>query len=185
MRTSRVILLGGFLAGTSTMPCLAETAPDPFVIVRQGQLPIVISAPHGGTTALPGVAERQNRGAKQFNTGRDLRTLEFAEKLAAAIERELGQAPFVVIAKFERKQVDANRPTADAYDAPGASGQKRFYDAYHRALAEARAQVQTTFGRGLLLDIHGQGREPDAIFRGTNNGRAVAQLVRRSGEAAV
>jgi len=45
--------------------------------------------------------------------------------------------------------------------------------------------VQDKFGRGILLDIHGQGREADAIFRGTNNGRTVAQLVRRSGEAAV
>jgi N-formylglutamate amidohydrolase len=181
----RTILLIAPVAWMSAMPCSAETATEPFMIARQGELPIVISAPHGGATPLPGVAERQNRGAKQFNTGRDLRTLELAEKLVAAIERELGQAPFAVIAKFERKHVDANRPAADAYDAPGAGGQKRVYDAYHRALADARAQVLATFGRGVLLDIHGQGREADAIFRGTNNGRAVAHLVRRSGDAAV
>jgi N-formylglutamate amidohydrolase len=164
---------------------LAETASEQFMVVQHGQLPIVISAPHGGTMLLPGVAARQNHGDHQFNIGRDVRTLELAQKLAAAIELKLGHAPFTVIAKFERKHIDANRPAVYAYDPPGAGGPKSVYDAYHRALTDARAQVQSMFGRGLLLDVHGQSREGDAIFRGTQNDRTVAHLVRRSGEAAV
>jgi N-formylglutamate amidohydrolase len=37
----------------------------------------------------------------------------------------------------------------------------------------------------LLLDIHGQGSEPDTIFRGTDNGKSVAALRQRHGSAAL
>ena len=59
------------------------------------------------------------------------------------------------------------------------------YDAYHRALEEACSRVRSRWGRGLLLDLHGQGAEKEIIFRGTANGKSVADLERRFGREAI
>src|SRR5262249_49816912 len=55
------------------------------------------------------------------------------------------------------------------------------YEAYHQAVARYCRDVQRTFGRGLLLDVHGQGSAADTIFRGTQNGKTVTLLVQRFG----
>jgi N-formylglutamate amidohydrolase len=139
-------------------------------------LPIVMAAPHGGRESIPGVAPRRGVGVPQFTAQRDNNTAELAEKSAVRLAARLGAKPFLVIARFERKQVDANRPAAAAYEAAEA---KPFYDAYHAALAAAVAEVRRRWGAGLLLDIHGQGMERDTIFRGTDNGSSVVALGRK------
>src|SRR5215211_2271714 len=156
--------------------------PDQLVTVRQGTLPIILSAPHGGGTPLAGVPERRGAGVEKFVTSRDGNTAELAEKLAARIAKKLGGQPYLVIARFERKFIDVNRPPAGAYEDPKA---KPFYDGYHQALADFTKEVQMDWGRGLLIDLHGQGAEADAVFRGTSNGRTVTALTDRFGKAAV
>jgi len=145
-------------------------------------LPIILSAPHGGREPIPGVAERRGFGVAQFATGRDHNTGELAERIAAKLHERVGAKPFLVIATFERKFVDANRPSEGAYEAEEA---RPYYDNYHRALGEYCQQVRERWGRGLLLDIHGQNTEVDAIFRGTDNLKSVAGLERRFGLAAL
>jgi N-formylglutamate amidohydrolase len=145
-------------------------------------LPIILSAPHGGRNPIPGVAERRGIGVTQFATGRDHNTGELTERIAVKLHESLRAKPFLVIATFERKYVDANRPSEGAYEAEKA---RSYYDAYHRALGEHCLEVRERWGHGLLLDIHGQNAEVDAIFRGTDNLRSVAGLERRFGKAAL
>ncbi|MGV2432747.1 MAG UNVERIFIED_CONTAM: N-formylglutamate amidohydrolase [Rickettsiaceae bacterium] len=83
----------------------------------------------------------------------------------------MGGKPFVVIAHFSRKYLDANRDAANAYEHPIA---KTYYDAYHAALADAKKTIEKKWGYGLLLDLHATGAKRDTIFRGTNNGKSVA-----------
>lgn len=149
-----------------------------FLTVWAGALPLVISAPHGGREALPGVTQRRGIGVPQFVTGRDTRTDELAESIAGKIEQTLGAKPFLVIARFERKYLDANRPRSGAYESDHA---KVYYDAYHQALTEACQRVRVEWGHGLLIDIHGEAADVDAIFRGTNNGQTVQSLTQRFG----
>ena len=169
----------------SAQPAAAQIDIARFVTIRQGQVPIIISAPHGGEVPLRGIATRENRGQKFFEIVRDQRTSELSEALAAHLTRQLGGAPFVVIARFERRHADANRASEDAYAPPGDGGPKLVYDAYHKALAAAATEVTRRWGRGLLLDIHGQARVPDTIVRGTENGQSVKSLLQRFGEQAV
>jgi hypothetical protein len=44
--------------------------------------------------------------------------------------------------------------------------------------------VKKNYGKGLLLDLHGQGSQPDTIIRGTQNGKTVSLLIQRYGEKA-
>jgi N-formylglutamate amidohydrolase len=164
-------------------PLAAERrASARLVAIESGMLPIILSAPHGGSDPIPGVALRRGVGVAQFSTGRDHNTGELAERIAARLQERLGAKPFLVIATFDRKYADANRPIEDAYEAEEA---RPYYDAYHRALREHCQEVSERWGAGLLLDIHGQNTDVDAIFRGTDNLKSVMALERRFGTTAL
>lgn len=174
------ILLGGLLHAAAR--AASPAAAGDLVYVGEGTLPIVISAPHGGSLPIPGVPVRTGEGRKHFTTLRDTGTAELAEKVAAALEKELGGKPFVVIARFHRKFADANRATADGCEEAGALP---VHAAYHRALSNACSAVRARWGHGLLLDLHGQSTVSNAIIRGTANGRTVRTLVLVHGEPAL
>jgi len=152
------------------------------LMVWAGMLPIILSAPHGGRQSIPGVPARRGAGVSQFATGRDNNTDELAETIAVGLEKRLNAKPFLVVARIERKYLDANRPTEGAYESREA---KPYYDGYHNALREAHDHVGREWGRGLLLDIHGQGAQAEAIYRGTGNGKTVVSLTQRFGTEAI
>ncbi len=162
-----VIALPGFTAD-----------PDSLILTRPGNLPILLTVPHGGAATIPNVPLRSSG-----TTVTDAYTLETAEAVAKQLERALGAQPYFVAARFSRKYIDANRTAAEAYETPAA---KPVYDAYHREIARYVAEIRERFPRGaLLLDIHGQGDDPDVVHRGTRNGATVAALLRRHGNAAL
>jgi N-formylglutamate amidohydrolase len=158
-----------------------QLEPHPLFTVWAGTLPIILSAPHGGRRPIPGVAARRGVGVAQFVTGRDNNTDELAQRIAANLEERLSQKPFLIVAQFERKYLDVNRPRRDAYESAEA---QPYYDVYHGALKHACEQVSRGWDRALLLDLHGQS-EGDTIYRGTNNGRTVSSLIRRFGTEAI
>lgn len=183
MNPSRIgFILGLVVSGLGLQLAAAELESDSLVTTKAGDLPIILSAPHGGREAIAGVPERRGQGVKLFNPESDSGTDRLTLALADAIEKKTGKRPFLVIARFHRKYVDANRPPVDAYEAKEA---KPTYEAYHHALAEARQQVVRRWGHGILLDIHGQGAESKSIFRGTHNGKTTTHLISRFGPEAI
>jgi N-formylglutamate amidohydrolase len=80
-----------------------------WLTVWAGMLPIILTVPHGGRTAVPGIAMRRGLGVPQFTTERDSNTAELAELVGAKVEALLGARPFLVVAHFERKFIDVNR----------------------------------------------------------------------------
>jgi N-formylglutamate amidohydrolase len=156
--------------------------PEDFVTVQKGTLPIIISAPHGGKKKVPDVPERVGTGLTNFHTVRDENTAELTEKFVAELEKALDGKPWVVIARFERKYLDVNRAPEEGYESEKA---KPYYDAYHGALAAACKRVKEKFGRGILLDIHGNAVYPNAICRGTQNLKTVTLLKEREGMVAI
>ena len=125
--------------------------------------------------------ERIGKGLTNFQTVLDAHTAEMAELCRRRTGRQLKGKPWLAVARFERKYLDANRSAEQGYESEKA---RPIYDAYHAALAAACKAVKTKFGRGLLLDIHGQGEFRDAICRGTRNGKTVTLLKDRDGAAA-
>lgn len=141
--------------------------------MQQGTLPILLTAPHGGTVHIDGVPDRKTGERKQ-----DSDTYEIAVEVADRLEKRLGARPYLVAARFHRASVDANRAPAEAYEDDGA---KAAYDAYHAAIAGYVKEIGAKWpGVGLLLDIHGQA-EFDGIHRGTKDGKTAARLVQRLG----
>jgi len=180
------ILLLSFAA---FMPPLIASGDDVdaahFVRTQEGELPIILSAPHGGQLKVPDVDVRRGEGIAKgpsgFVAGRDGGTEELAEQVAAAIASRYGKRPYTVFARSHRKYLDPNRPAHIAYEDADA---KPVYDLYHGKLDDYCRAVQQKFRRGLLLDIHGQGSRKDTLFRGTHDGKTVTLLRTRFGEAA-
>ncbi len=163
-------------------PAAKPAVDRSLITVQRGDLPIVISSPHGGRLPIPGVEERTNQDATKFVTVRDENTAELTEMAAAEVQRRTGRKPYVVIARFERKYLDVNRASQDAYESEVA---RAYYDAYHQTLTDYCREVQKKWRGGLLLDIHGQKAHPENLLRGTNNGRTNVLLRQRMGAGAV
>ena len=168
------------LATTALFLSLSANAYDPedFVIAKPGSMPIILTVPHDGADFVPGVSNRSG-GV----TVRDERTRELAERTADIIEKKTGKRPYLVIAKFSRKQIDANRSEEEAVEAPEALPA---YRAYHAHITTYIAAIKASSpAGGLLIDVHGQGGLPNAIALGTRNGLSVKSLLAQQGAAAV
>jgi N-formylglutamate amidohydrolase len=155
-------------------------APDlkELVVSAGGNCAIVITAPHGGVRDIPGVAPRRN-GEKV----RDDSTLELAQALCKSLAESEGLQPYIVAARFHRRYIDANRDDTEAYEQRDAGP---IYAEYHSRIRQFVKVIRVKFhGRGLLLDIHGQGVDEKAIYRGTSNRLTVKNLLKTYGEEAL
>jgi N-formylglutamate amidohydrolase len=180
---------GAALATLLAIPAALALAepPEELVHVQRGTLPILITAPHGGQAAIPGAARRNVKDpslrAASRNWGgavdtRDGGTEELALAMAREIRRLTGQSPYVVAAKFHRRYADANRPVALALEGAAA---KPYYEFYHQSIRAFVDEIRRGHPAGLLLDVHGQDKMPDALLRGTRSGRSILKLYRRAG----
>jgi N-formylglutamate amidohydrolase len=185
-RCRSVLVIACFLAlfGLLNRTCAQVAAPkkaplelERLVTVQKGEIPIILSAPHGGRRSIVGVPARKDESAKQFVTVTDTNTQRLAEALAKSIEKRWGK-PYVVVAQFSRQYLDANRPVEDAWESENA---KPVYEAYHSALGDAVKETRERWGRGLLIDLHGQAAQKATIFRGTSNGKTCSLLLERLG----
>lgn len=138
-----LVLLGG------SFPAVAEVVPpvrlaNDTVEWIPGTLPLIIAAPHGGQLEPAGIPDR-----KDGVTTRDAETDLLAVDLAAAVARQYGARPHLILCHLHRKKVDCNR---DALTGTGGHPKAlATWRAFHEAIGRARAAA----GRGLFLDLHG------------------------------
>lgn len=177
MRRASILFAAWVALPLAVVPAADPT--DPLIDVRRGNIPIIISAPHGGQEDVPDVPPRENRDAYRFVTGADVNTRDLAHKIVARLEKELGGKPYYVVARFRRRYLDVNRTAEHAYESPGA---KFYYDAYHGTLAEFCRDVQTKHGAGLLIDVHGQATYKGQLLVGTVGGESMKLLRQRRGD---
>jgi N-formylglutamate amidohydrolase len=153
--------------GSPTTPTPSATPPiDPasYVTIERGSLPIVLSAPHGGTAIVPGVPVRQTG-----TTGLDTNTYQLAVEIQNALMARTGKRAHLVAALASRSYVDLNRSSDEAYETAAVAP---IYQAYHAALQQAVQTARSQSAAGaLVVDIHGQGSDPAVVFRGTRNGQ--------------
>ena len=141
---------------------------------HRGTLPVLITCPHGGTADVTGVLPRSGNTTPagcNFERDRDVDTIEVAAGVAQRMLEIFGEAPYVVIAQYHRKFLDANRSRICAFEDPDAAP---FYDEYHNTVRTFVDEIRThNGGLGLLFDIHGTAGipgDPAVIFLGTANG---------------
>jgi len=132
------------------LPGHAYFGRNAYVEFRPGQLPIVISAPHGGSLEP---AEIPNRTSGTIAT--DLATEDLARRVAAALRTRTGREPSLVVCRLKRSKLDVNRAIAEGAQRNPAAEQA--WNEYHGFMDAARALAAGRHGRALVIDLHGHG----------------------------
>lgn len=178
MRIQSVIALALFLCSWGNLFAQSTLGTNHFVHFQKGDLPIIITAPHGGTNEIKGATVRTN-GVIVRDDGTYELALLVNEELTKLMS---GKKPFLVAAQFSRKNLDVNRPATNAFESAAA---QPYYETYHQHVSNYVAEIRQRFGgEGLMIDLHGQARDAESIFRGTGNGVTVLRLIQKQGESA-
>jgi len=114
-----------------------------------GELPVILSAPHGGRLGPPEIPNRQ--GGTLVT---DENTLQLTHAVRDALVDLTGLAPHLVLLHLERAKLDANREIVEA--AEGNPFAERAWTEYHDFIRSARSEIARD-GEGMHLDIHGHG----------------------------
>jgi hypothetical protein len=114
-----------------------------------GDMPLIISAPHGGMLKP---AEIPNRKRGEFTS--DANTEELARTVQETFYRRFSHYPHVIICRLDRRKVDCNRGIEEG--AGEDAGARQAWRDYQRFIATARSNVLASTGAGLYIDLHGQ-----------------------------
>ena len=129
-----------------------RTGRNGYIEFTAGSLPVIVTAPHGGTLTPAEIPDRT-----VGESVRDTNTEELARTIRQAFLDRGNAGPSVVINRLRRSKLDANREIVEAAD--GNQYAERAWYEWH-AFIEAAKRVATNAGPGgaaLYLDIHGQG----------------------------
>ncbi|KAI8143794.1 hypothetical protein BJV82DRAFT_514032 [Fennellomyces sp. T-0311] len=133
------------------MSSLAPLSTSSYVTYQRGDLPLILTVPHGGRMDADEIPERTKTGDAVLVN--DALTIDTAHAIAEKVTAYYGSQPYMVICNVRRSKVDMNRPIESAADSPqGRAVWKEFHHTLRHAVNEIRARHHQ---EGLLLDIHG------------------------------
>lgn len=121
-----------------------------YIEVLPGNMPLVISIPHGGYLLPEEIPERPCTNCAKHP---DIFTIEIGLAIRNSIFQKTGLYPFVIINNLHRTRLDPNRNVSEAAD--GNKNAELAWTAFQGSIDRANAQVQKTFGKGLYIDLHG------------------------------
>lgn len=125
-----------------------ELFKDSWLDIVEGNMPLVISAPHGGTISPDSIKDR-DCGTKE----RDNNTALLAFEIEKAF-KPLGKKPYLVVAKLARTKIDFNRDLEQA--TCGNLEMEYTWNQYHSYIEEAIDAAVKKFGYAMYIDLHGQ-----------------------------
>lgn len=126
-----------------------------------GTMPVIISAPHGGTITGSELTTR-SCGTGEMDDNTDILIREIQKKCFD----EFGVYPYIIINNLRRNKLDPNRTKSVA--TCNNTSANEYFDAYHDFIDQASADVNTKFGKGLYIDLHGQSHSIPRIEAGYN-----------------
>ena len=137
---------------TGPSPCTTYASSGGYIEYIAGDLPIIITAPHGGTLEP---SEIPNRTGTAIVTVRDSDTEELARAIGNAFASQGGGRPHLIIVRLRRTKLDANRDLAEAALGNRLAG--RAWVEFHSFVEAARQAVIDRHGTGFYIDLHGHG----------------------------
>ena len=142
-----------------------------FVEYRAGNLPIILSAPHGGDWQPDSIPDRDCVGCVfQIDAFTRVITWDLVDKIVELT----GCFPHMVMNRLHRVKFDANRDIADAAD--GNAIVEEAWRGYHDFIDLSKDEITSSYGRGLFLDLHGHAHTVQRIELGYLLSREALQM---------
>ena len=123
-----------------------------YIEYHAGNLPIIITAPHGGRLEPTNISDRN---CATCTTVMDANTMELALQIDTTLRQSFGCFPHIIINRLHRKKLDANREIIEA--AQGSVDAETAWQEWHQYVQAAKNDIIKRYGRGILIDIHGHG----------------------------
>jgi len=130
-----------------------------FIEYVPGELPLIISVPHGGHLVSEGIPNR-TLGV----TDSDANMQELARTIAAVIHAQTGRHIHLVICRLHRSKLDANREIIEA--AQGQFIAEQAWNEYHDFIQQACAAAVKQYDVAFLIDLHGHGHKDPRVELG-------------------
>ena len=134
---------------------------DAYTEVQYGNMPLIISVPHGGTIAPASIPDRTCPG---ITTATDNHTIELLILIDSVCKAEYGLQPYYVFTHLKRIKLDENR----AY--PEASCNNRdlytYWSNYHESIDTCIRMITTKYPQCLFIDLHGHGHTKQRLELG-------------------
>jgi autotransporter-associated beta strand protein len=138
-----------------------------YIQYSTGDLPFIMSAPHGGTLNPAEIPDRTNCTTCpgwDFTTTTDTATDDVATRVRNAVAALTGHLPHIIICHLDRSKIDCNRAVDEGAEGnPAAVIAWTDFQNYIDASSNA---VIKTFGRGFYIDQHGQGHPEERLELG-------------------
>lgn len=150
-----------------------------YIEYHAGDLPIIISAPHGGYLEPASIPDRVCGGCV---TGRDSWTEELAYKIDSTVRVVFGGTAHIIINKLARKKLDANREIVEA--AVGDPNAEIAWNEYHNFIQAAKDSCIAQYGSAIYIDLHSHGHIKQRIELGYLLTKTELQLTDASLDAA-
>jgi N-formylglutamate amidohydrolase len=130
-----------------------------FIEYVVGDLPIVLTAPHGGHLEPEEIPAR-TAGVREA----DANTQELARAVADEIHARTGHYAHLIICHLHRSKLDANRDIGEA--AGGDALAEQAWREHHGFIEQARTAASARFGVAFLIDLHGHGHPGQRVELG-------------------
>ncbi len=163
MKTKLLVLLWLFSIIAIAQTTEFDGSGNDYIEYIHGNLPIIISAPHGGALTSS-ILPNRSCGTNEP----DDNTAILVRAIQDEIFAQTGGYAHVIINNLSRSELDPNRE----YEVATCSTNKNFEDpdqalyywkAFHDFIDDASASVTTNWGKGLYIDLHGQSHNTPRI----------------------
>lgn len=125
---------------------------DPYTEVQYGNMPLIISVPHGGTDDPATIPDRTCPG---ITTVTDSRTIEMANAIDSVCKVDYGFQPYLVISYLKRTKLDQNRDLPEATCSNTAI--TGIWNNYHLSIDSLVTKIIAKYPLALFIDLHGHG----------------------------
>lgn len=149
-----LMLLPALMFAQVKDPGIKMEVSNKYIEVLPGNIPLVISIPHGGYLLPDEIPERPCTNCAKHQ---DIFTIEIGLSIRNYIFQKTGLYPYVIINNLHRTRLDPNRNISEAAD--GNKNAELAWTSFQSAIDSANAEVKKKFGKGLYIDLHGHRHE--------------------------
>lgn len=135
------------LPDTNLVPGESYYGTGKYIEYIHGNMPLVLTAPHGGYEKPENIKDRTKSSVKQ-----DKRTLEMTLEISDVIFKLTGKRPYLVINNLHRVKLDPNRNEEIAVQ--GDSLARIAFNEFHEFIELAEKSVYNIWNTGFYIDIH-------------------------------